>query len=90
MSTNSAIRFARLAALIAAASLSMAFTEPGAAARTDPRSPDQGSSSAAPAASQDPNQEICVRDTRTGSRLSRRICRTRLQWEAEGGVPTER
>jgi hypothetical protein len=89
MSTPSIAHVVRLAALIAAASLSMAFTEPGSAARTDPRAPDQGSSAAAPAA-QDPNQEICVRDTRTGSRLTRRICRTRLQWEAEGGVPTER
>jgi hypothetical protein len=90
MSMSSAYRFARVAALVAAASLSMAFTEPGSAARTDPRAPEQGSSIAARTATPDPNREICVRAQLTGSRLNRRICRTQREWDEDGGVPTER
>ena len=89
MSMSTAYRFARVAALAAAATFSMAFTEPGSAARTDPRAPEQGSS-AARTATPDPDREICVRAQLTGSRLNRRICRTQRQWDEDGGVPTER
>ena len=53
----------------------------------------QGNSSntmAAPAdAGADADRRICVRQETTGSRLRTRVCRTRAQWEREGGVPTE-
>ena len=46
---------------------------------------------AAPRAdAEDPNREICVRAAFTGSRINRLICRTAAEWEAEGGIPTER
>ncbi len=35
------------------------------------------------------NQRICVLQETTGTRLQRRVCRTREQWNREGGVPTE-
>ena len=47
---------------------------------------------AAPAeagADADADRRICVRQETTGSRLRTRVCRTRAQWEREGGVPTE-
>jgi hypothetical protein len=36
----------------------------------------------------DPNRTICVRaDLSSGTRITRRVCRTAREWEAEGGVP---
>lgn len=40
-------------------------------------------------ASADSNRRICVRQETTGSRLRTRVCRTRDQWEREGGIPQE-
>ena len=34
------------------------------------------------------NRRICVIADFTGSRVSRRICKTEREWEAAGGVPT--
>ncbi len=39
--------------------------------------------------SADSNRRICVRQETTGSRLRTRVCRTRDQWEREGGIPQE-
>jgi hypothetical protein len=37
---------------------------------------------------QDANaRRICVRDSFSGSRMVRRICKTAQEWEAAGGVP---
>ena len=35
------------------------------------------------------SRRICVRQETTGSRLRSRVCRTRDQWEREGGLPQE-
>ena len=35
------------------------------------------------------SRRICVYQETTGSRLPKRVCRTRQQWEREGGVPQE-
>jgi hypothetical protein len=38
----------------------------------------------------DPNpseRRICVRDSLTGSRMVRRVCKTAQEWEAAGGIP---
>ena len=37
--------------------------------------------------SQDPNRRICVRESLSGSRISRQICHTRAEWELQGGAP---
>lgn len=39
-------------------------------------------------ADQNPSERrICVRDTFTGSRMARRICKTAQEWETAGGIP---
>jgi hypothetical protein len=35
------------------------------------------------------SRRICVLQETTGSRLQKRVCRTRQQWEREGGLPNE-
>ena len=95
MLKSSAYRNARLAALTAAACFSLGFSLPAGAARVEQRADtneQSGGSSAARTAtsSSNPNREICVRAQLTGSRLSRRICRTQREWDEDGGVPTER
>lgn len=96
MSTPNAYRKARIAALAAAACLSLGLSLPANAtgtARVEQRADSEqsaGSSSARTAASNNPDREICVRAQITGSRLYRRICRTQRDWDADGGVPTER
>ena len=36
----------------------------------------------------DPNQRVCVQYYFTGSRLPKRECRTRREWQRSGGIPT--
>jgi hypothetical protein len=36
-----------------------------------------------------PNQVVCVRYEFTGSRLPQRTCRTRAEWERDGGIPRD-
>jgi hypothetical protein len=94
MFTSSAYRNARIAALTAAACLSLGFTLPAGAARVEQRADANeqsgGTSAARAATSNNPDREICVRAQLTGSRLNRRICRTQRQWDEDGGVPTGR
>lgn len=37
----------------------------------------------------DANTKICVVERVTGSRLDKKICRTKAQWEALGGLPSK-
>lgn len=37
----------------------------------------------------DSQRRICVRAEFTGTRLSRRVCKTAAEWEAAGGLPTD-
>ena len=74
-------------ATLIAATVSLAlFAAPAMARDDNPRAArDAGRSQGVDA--QDPDREICVRATITGSRLPRRVCRTARQWEEEGGLP---
>ena len=36
------------------------------------------------------NERVCARIELTGSRVARTVCRTRAEWEAHGGLNTDR
>lgn len=72
-------------AFLAAATSLILFAHPAMARDDNP--PAARDAQAQSADAQDPDREICVRATITGSRLQRRICRTARQWEEEGGIP---
>jgi len=76
------------ASAILAAATALALSASPAIARDDnPRAAREAARSQG-ADAQDPDREICVRATITGSRIPRRICRTARQWEEEeGGIP---
>jgi hypothetical protein len=77
---------------VAAASIILAGLAVPAAAQTQggvASSTDQGSSSRDARGSAENNRRICVRASITGSRLTREICRTRAEWERDGGIPTD-
>ena len=38
---------------------------------------------------QDADKRICVTARLTGSRMNTKICKTKSQWEAAGGLPTK-
>jgi len=42
-----------------------------------------------PPAARNKDRKICVRVDMSGTRLTRRICRTAAEWEREGGVPRD-
>ena len=49
----------------------------------------EDSASARSADSAASNRRICVNQETTGSRIPKRVCRTRAQWEQEGGLLQE-
>lgn len=74
-----------------AAAAALLFAAPVPAFATQPEAPpaDRERPAAQSAQRDARDQRICVRDSLTGSRLVRSICKTRTEWEAEGGVPGE-
>lgn len=90
MQTTARLRVARAAALAAAAALALAFSPPAGASKNDARAANPQDATPPRTAVRDPDREICVVAQITGSRLNRRICRTQREWDADGGVPTER
>lgn len=87
MTTN---RHLRRAAAFAAASLMLAgLAVPAAATDTAPRQ-DRDRQQQTTRTNVDDHSRICVRTRLSGSNLLRRICKTAAEWEAEGGLPTER
>lgn len=95
MTRNSASR-ARLILIVAG--IATTFTTPASAqtpsgnayAMTSPSGPTLARPSNESSQARQPRAEqprrICVRDTLTGSRLPRQICRTAEEWEALGGL----
>ncbi len=87
------IRNIRAAGFAGAALLLSAFSQPGSASET------AGAASAANAernqtsvtaqrADQNASERrICVRDSLSGSHITRRVCKTAQEWQAAGGVP---
>jgi hypothetical protein len=43
-----------------------------------------------PVNSEDPERRICVAVELTGSRMVRRVCRTQREWDARGGLESDR
>jgi hypothetical protein len=81
-----ATRIATRFASIAAAAVLAAATAMPAAALTDPS---RGAKPAAKPAPADPTldkRQYCIKDTFTGSHLSRKVCKTRTEWIASNGV----
>lgn len=79
------------AGLLAASATSVQAAPVASSAETVVAAQQNGTSSATRATSRNNRtQRICVRaETSTGSRLEGRpICRTRAEWEREGGIPT--
>lgn len=69
----------------------IAFTAPAMAANTTGSSnarPSPEASQRADAAASD--RQICVRAQLSGSRMTRRICKTAQEWETAGGLPEQR
>ena len=69
-------------ALVLAAGPALARTQANLSNSTDGVAAQRG-------ASADANRRICVLQETTGSRLQKRVCRTRAQWERDGGLPVE-
>lgn len=54
----------------------------GASTTTNASGQARGNASAAPA-----ERRICARVELSGTRISRRVCRTQAEWNREGGLP---
>jgi hypothetical protein len=65
---------------------------PAAAAATDQTSAPRARTDAASQQvnEDDPERRICVAIELTGSRMIRRVCRTQREWDARGGLETNR
>ncbi len=76
----------RLSAAAAAIAMIATSAVPAAAAMRDPTTETKQERKEAR-----DSQKICVSDTFVGSRVPRKLCKTRAQWIAEEGAdPTER
>ena len=60
------------------------FSSPSATAAPRSRTPDAGNAAGAS------ERKICIREQMTGSRMPRRVCKTRSEWEAAGVTDPER
>ncbi len=69
------------AGAVAAAALLAAAAAPLQAATAGQQTARQQSQNA------NPERRICAKVEITGSRVARRVCRTRAEWEVLGGVP---
>jgi hypothetical protein len=79
--------------ITAAAAAGMLASLAAPALAQAPRTRTGSSDAAAPAQpSQTDSRErrICVYQEMTGSRLPRKVCQSRAEWEREGGVPSDR
>jgi Ni/Co efflux regulator RcnB len=63
-----------------AAGLAPAQAAPATAGRTGANVQGQNQSA-------DPSRRICVSAEVTGTRMTRRVCRTAAEWERAGGIP---
>ncbi len=75
-------RIVQAGAIAAAALLAASVSAPSYAAPADQPA------SARPAQSNASERRICAMVDLSGSRMLRRVCRTRAEWEAAGGLPT--
>jgi len=82
--TFARLPFAAAAALVTVTSF--ALTAPASAA---PGAAPVMTAATALAAATDASTKICVVERLTGSRLDKKICRTKAQWEALGGLPAK-
>jgi hypothetical protein len=73
--------FSRLAtAMFVSAAL---FAAPAAASSGDGSSANVTTASASKPAASEADKKICVSETKLGSRVARRVCRTAAEWELE-------
>lgn len=70
--------------LIAAAALAGVTAIPAIAMTTVTATTSRAEAGKAPLSHADPAQRYCVSDTPTGSRLPKKVCKTRADWVAEG------
>lgn len=69
--------------------IALGFAAPSVAQPANTQAQQSADSSGANA--QDPNRMICVRgDLSSGTRITRRVCHTAREWEAQGGIPESR
>ncbi len=81
---------ARLPFIAAAALVTVtSFTLTAPAQAAGQAAPVAASATAVAVAASDPSTKICVVERLTGSRIDKKICRTKAQWEARGGLPTK-
>lgn len=74
-------RIVQTGAIAAAALLAAAAAAPLQAATADQQAAQQQSRNA------NAQRRICAMVEMSGSRVARRVCRTRAEWEALGGLP---
>jgi hypothetical protein len=78
------VLIATLAAALAASAVPAAAAQNSAPrARTDTATEQQANA-------EDPERRICVAVELTGSRMVRRVCRTQREWDARGGLESDR
>jgi len=84
------VKWIALTGLTAASSLLVAAAPASAGNNSNVAQPRPSASGAGQAQrGDDPDRTICVQDRLTGSRISRRVCKTAREWQAEGGLPTD-
>lgn len=81
MTFSARARIVQAGAVAAAALLAAGAAAPLQAATADQQAAQQQSQNA------NSERRICVRTEMPSTRVARRICRTRAEWEALGGVP---
>jgi hypothetical protein len=75
-------------AIAAAAALTVSLAAPVQANPTDSTTANASNTAQQRTPAAQRERRICVEAENTGTRVPRRICRTRAEWEREGGVPS--